>query len=1534
MKKIGNYVSLMLSILLCVANLQMTAAAEEEIVSDLSEEVIHEQYSDEETVQTESFDENSDLPDMDNELADSETEEVVPEDEVTIEEGESSLQSSGVWEYYHDNGTVIITGYHGADAEVVVPEEIDGLPVVYISSDIFQGNTYITSVTIPDCVEGDSLSLQLFMNCTNLETVVLPADTTIIQSNMFYGCTSLKRISGPEHVTTLGVNAFKDCRSLEDIGFFKDVTTTDTSAFSGCSSLTSVEIPAGLTVIKNGTFYNCTGLTEVIIPEGVTGIDATAFNSCTSLTSVKIPDSVTYIGDSAFGNCTSLVSINIPDGIKAIADQVFGGCKSLSEINIPESVTEIGNSAFSDCSSLTSVKIPDGVTRIGSSAFDGCKSLTGINIPAGVPEIGDSTFSNCSSLTTISLPGSVTSIGKNAFNQCSALHDIDLSEGLKTIGTNAFYKCTGLAEINIPDSVTTINQNAFHECTSLKNAKLSSSLEAINDNTFSDCSALTEVIVPASVRSIGNSAFAKCTNLTKVGLTEGLTSIGIRAFESCTSLNDIVLPDGLEEIENYQFTGCSSLKKINIPKSVQKIGQHAFSSCTALERVDFYGDAPKIVDSSFSTDVLTAYYPKGNKTWTESKRKQYGGTITWVERDDEQVIPIERIALNKSEITLNKGDTESLTVTYIPEDTTVDKTVTWTSSNEAVATVENGTVTAVGTGTAVITAKAAKGGVQAVCTVTVVIPVDGVKICRINESGEEEILTSADLYIGEERQFTAKVLPEDATNRKVIWNSSDEETVCIDENGNAKALKEGTAVITVVTEDGGYSAECTVTAYTVHAESISVDEAVSAERVEVGKTGTIKVVFEPANTTDQTLLWSSDNEEVAVVDETGTVTAVSEGTATITATSQDGGFTASQEITVYMIHVDSVSFRKDELTTAVGKSVKAEPVIVPANATMQDVTYTSDHPEIAEISEDGTITGVSVGTAVITAVTKDGNQTAVCSITVFPKDFTVREVKNSYPYTGTAIKPVPEVYDNGTLLTQGKDYTVSYKNNTAAKEVPEELDREHFVPVKAEGTDKYPYILVTGKGNYSGKVYIPFSITQIDLNNSDQVYIEESISLKANNKVQRPVPVITFNGKTVNAKEYTLTYLYNDDQDSEENILDKKTGPKEAGSYTILVTGSGKNFTGTKEIPLTISENAESAKEKTVALSKAITVSVPVQVYDGTEKKDVTIQNKAGYVLEENKDYTIGFTKNTNAGTATVTVTGKGIYTGTVKKTFKITPLPYAGNEGQFSIEVSDAVYSKGGAITEVHVFWNNQELKAGTDYTLKYTGNQKVGDNTASTKITFKGNYKGSASVPYSITPKDLSEVSITAKDLVYKKGKYKSTPVLTDSDGKKLKAGTDYDKVYEYTYSNGDPIEGDVPAGSEVTVTVHAKRNNYAGHTSYTYKILKAENNLSSAAVQFKDGDKTVKSITKEYTGEAVTLNKEDLAVTMKVKENGKTVTVTVESENYEIVGYTNNVNKGTAKVTIRGIGAFGGEKTVSFKIAQKTVREFHWTEIFSGF
>ena len=201
MKRTKCIVSSVISALLCFTNLQMTVTAEEEAGSGLTEEVIAEQYSDEEAVPAKPSDESSKaLDEVNNDSADSETEEAVPEDEETAEEVPSFQSSGGGWEYYHENGTVIITGYIGADTDVVVPEEIDGLPVVRISGYIFKENKNITSVTIPDCVEGDSLSGQLFMNCASLETVVLPADTTTIRSNMFYGCTSLKRISGPEHV--------------------------------------------------------------------------------------------------------------------------------------------------------------------------------------------------------------------------------------------------------------------------------------------------------------------------------------------------------------------------------------------------------------------------------------------------------------------------------------------------------------------------------------------------------------------------------------------------------------------------------------------------------------------------------------------------------------------------------------------------------------------------------------------------------------------------------------------------------------------------------------------------------------------------------------------------------------------------------------------------------------------------------------------------------------------------------------------------------------------------------------------------------------------------------------------------------------------------------------------------------------------------------------------------------------------------------------------------------------------------------------
>jgi len=160
-------------------------------------------------------------------------------------------------------------------------------------------------------------------------------------------------------------------------------------------------------------------------------------------------------------------------------------------------------------------------------------------------------------------------------------------------------------------------------------------------------------------------------------------------------------------------------------------------------------------------------------------------------------VPLTGIKLNKSTLSLEKGKSSTLTVTYTPSDTTADKTVTWTSSDTAVATVSNGKVTAVKAGTATITAKV--GTKTATCKVTVTVKTTGIRI-----SSEAETID-----INGTVQLKAEVLPEDASNKKITWSTSDNTTATVSTSGKVKGLKPGTVIITAQTESGE-KAECKV----------------------------------------------------------------------------------------------------------------------------------------------------------------------------------------------------------------------------------------------------------------------------------------------------------------------------------------------------------------------------------------------------------------------------------------------------------------------------------------------------------------------------------------------------------------------------------------------------------------------------------------------------------------------------------------------------------------------------------------------------
>jgi len=570
----------------------------------------------------------------------------------------------------------------------------------------------------------------------------------------------------------------------------------------------------------------------------------------------------------------------------------------------------------------------------------------------------------------------------------------------------------------------------------------------------------------------------------------------------------------------------------------------------------------------------------------------------------------------------------------------------------------------------------------------------------------------------------------------------------------------------------------------------------------------------------------------------------------------------------------------------------------------------------------------------------------------------------TYTYTGQAIKPEVRVYDSDKLLKLGQDYTISYKNNTKANDASKESTA--------------PAVVVKGKGNYTGTEKQTFEILPLDLN--DTSISVEDMTVAYNKKVQKKVPVVTYNGKKLaNNKDFTVSYP------------DKGTDAYKAlGIYNILLTAKqGGNFAGTRTVKLAITNNTlisgatvkkilnqtytgkaiepelEVAMKKvplvrdtdyTVAyvnnteagtatviltgigeyagtkkvtfkingtsLKGAVVSGITDKVYNGTaqeQKITVTLNNKP---LTEKNDYEVIYSQNTKAGKATVTIKGIKAYSGTVKKTFKITAYDMKENAGSqmggLGKEIT-AKYVKGGSKPKLELTFAGKKLIEGTDYKVSYQNNKTVTmadtKNKPTITIKGKGNFKGSLTKTFTIIGKALNDtespvtLTVADKGFVDKAGKYISVPILTDADGKKLVAGKDYERAVVYTLEDGTELtkKSKVNAGTKVKVRVTGK-GAYTRELEGVYQITKNDFNKAKIIIS-----------PQTYTGKAVTLDKD--SVTVKIGKE-----TLAFGTDYEIVenSYANNVQKGTASVTIVGKGNYGGTKTVKFRI---TARKFSW-------
>ncbi|MDE6049967.1 MAG: Ig-like domain-containing protein, partial [Paramuribaculum sp.] len=272
-------------------------------------------------------------------------------------------------------------------------------------------------------------------------------------------------------------------------------------------------------------------------------------------------------------------------------------------------------------------------------------------------------------------------------------------------------------------------------------------------------------------------------------------------------------------------------------------------------------------------------------------------------RIDVQVVNANGITLNFGNVKMEDKDNVNLTAIVSPKNTT-DKSVTWTSADETVATVdETGRVTALKPGETDITATTANG-LTTSCTVTVLTHIIYAESISLN-------LPEEDLTEGEDVQLTATVYPENATDKSVAWTSADETVATVDENGKVTALKPGETVITATTPNG-ITAICRINVKVVKADGITLN--FEDREMEEGDYVQLSATISPKNTTDKSVTWASANETIVTVDENGKVKAIKPGETVITATTANG-ITAACRINVKVVKADGITlnFGKSEL---------------------------------------------------------------------------------------------------------------------------------------------------------------------------------------------------------------------------------------------------------------------------------------------------------------------------------------------------------------------------------------------------------------------------------------------------------------------------------------------------------------------------------------------------------------------------------------------------------------------------------------------
>ena len=796
-----------------------------------------------------------------------------------------------------------------------------------------------------------------------------------------------------------------------------EVVAIGDRAFENRTDLRTVMIPDSVTRINIGAFSGCINLANITLSKKIEKIGENAFYNCDSLQSVEIPkclndvyaryDSID-IPNGVFNECSNLKTIIFEEGSTVIADALFRGCDGLESVTIPNTVTQIYGYAFADCKNLKNINISDSVTVLGENVFQNDTSITEINLPDSITALGRGVFSGCDRLKSIVIPDSVTNIGISAFSECKNLESVTLSKELEKIGENAFYNCDSLQSIEIPKSLKDVY--ATYDSIDTPNG------------VFNECDNLKTIAFEEGSTVIADALFRGCDGLEEVKIPKTVTVIKNHAFNECIKLKAVEISNGMKEIGDSAFSECSNLQKVILPDTVNSMGTNIFYNCINLTEVHLPNIRQNITANTFYNckKLTTINFPSTLTTIGDS-------AFSGCEFLPEAILPsgVEKIESNAFK------NCKALKKAAVPD-----------------------TVSSIGS--------SAFYGCEALTDITL-----GSKLKKIESQTfygcivlpsiviPYNVTTIGDSAFVNCTKLTQITVPRNTTSiasnafsypkKMTMYGPSD----CYAETyASGKGIK-------YVTQD-------------IHATSVSLD--ITEKTAEHYDDFQLTATIAPLNFTDA-VVWTSSNEEVAAVSDTGYVEICGVGTAVITVTA--GNVKAVCKITVPQL-IDWIEFDEDEIELKAGETYQLKPYISPSDATNKKLKYTSSDTKVAEVSASGLVTAKSEGEAKIRAAATDGSdEYAVCYVTVTGKA----------KVTGITLDRTSAEVKRGEKLTLNVTVSPSYASNKkvvwkSANTKIATVDANGSVTAKAPGRTK---ITVTSSENSSYQasctVTVPYKIT-------------------------------------------------------------------------------------------------------------------------------------------------------------------------------------------------------------------------------------------------------------------------------------------------------------------------------------------------------------------------------------------------------------------------------------------------------------------------